>query len=130
VEQYREPLQGRVIELPAGLVGDEPGTELENKQTAAERELEEETGYQAKNWSAVHHGPSSAGLSSETVQFFLATELNQTGPGGGCDGEDIIVHSVGLDQIHKWLDQKIYDEYWVDPKVYAGLYWIHQYQRQ
>ena len=43
VEQHRVPVGGPCIELPAGLVGDEG--EEEEIETAAARELEEETGY-------------------------------------------------------------------------------------
>ncbi|HUV39721.1 MAG TPA: NUDIX hydrolase, partial [Planctomycetota bacterium] len=39
VEQYRPALDRRVIELPAGLVGDRPGEEHEDLETAARREL-------------------------------------------------------------------------------------------
>ena len=46
VEQYRKPVEARVIELPAGLVGD-LGDPDEPILDAAARELEEETGYAA-----------------------------------------------------------------------------------
>ena len=50
VEQYRPPTDSRVIELPAGLAGDIQGQESESLQTAAGRELLEETGYTATKW--------------------------------------------------------------------------------
>ena len=40
VEQYRVPLGRRCIEIPAGLVGDDAGSEDESAVTAAHRELE------------------------------------------------------------------------------------------
>src|SRR6476659_9869615 len=45
VEQRREPLGADVLELPAGLAGDEGE---EDAVKAANRELEEETGFTAK----------------------------------------------------------------------------------
>src|SRR3954470_2526008 len=48
VEQYRPPVRRRVIELPAGLVGDVAGHEAETLSAAAHRELVEETGFQAR----------------------------------------------------------------------------------
>ena len=47
VEQFRVPLGKSCIELPAGLIGDEDGSEDEDATAAAVRELEEETGYHA-----------------------------------------------------------------------------------
>jgi ADP-ribose pyrophosphatase len=46
VEQYRVPVGPMCLELPAGLVGDEE--EGEAIESAAIRELEEETGYRAE----------------------------------------------------------------------------------
>src|SRR3546814_2799869 len=46
VEQYRVPLKRHCLELPAGLVGDEGAAEV--NESAAQRELEEETGYRSE----------------------------------------------------------------------------------
>src|SRR5580658_10295948 len=48
VEQYRIPLHARTVELPAGIIGDEPGEANESQAEAARRELLEETGYAAQ----------------------------------------------------------------------------------
>ena len=42
VEQYRIPVHARTIELPAGIIGDEPGNGDEVHAEAARRELLEE----------------------------------------------------------------------------------------
>src|SRR4051794_7804257 len=47
VEQYRIPVHVRTIELPAGIIGDDPGNGDEAHAEAARRELAEETGYEA-----------------------------------------------------------------------------------
>jgi ADP-ribose pyrophosphatase len=47
VEQHRVPLGRQCLELPAGLIGDDEGSEDEGDLLAAGRELEEETGYRA-----------------------------------------------------------------------------------
>ena len=75
VEQFRIPLSRNVIELPAGLVGDVAGEEHEDMAVAARRELLEETGYEAGDMRWLFAGPSSAGLTSELVDFFLAERL-------------------------------------------------------
>ena len=82
IEQHRPPVNAQVIELPAGLVGDD-GDPDEPLVRAAQRELEEETGYTARDWRQLTTASSSAGLTDEAVTFFLATGLTKTGPGGG-----------------------------------------------
>jgi ADP-ribose pyrophosphatase len=126
VEQYRIPLARRVIELPAGLVGDVAGTEHEAMAEAARRELLEETGFAAAHLVYLTEGPSSAGLATEVYALFLATRARQVGPGGGDQGEDIQVHVVPLDEADAWLEAKRRENIMVDPKVYAGLYFAKQ----
>ena len=125
VEQFRTPVGQRVIELPAGLVGDGPGGEQEEPLNAARRELLEETGYQAERMEYLGAGPPSAGLSDEVIMFFRAEGLTKVGPGGGDSGEDITVHEVGLGEIDRWLERAVSEgEVLIDPKVYAGLYMV------
>ena len=124
VEQYRIPLHARTIESPAGIIGDEPGGGGEAHADAARRELLEETGYEAGQIETLTHGPSSGGLASERVTLFLATRLRRVGPGGGVAHEDITVHEVPLVDIDQWLDTKARAGVLIDPKVYAGLYFI------
>src|SRR6478672_3696123 len=67
VEQYRIPVKSRTIELPAGIIGDDPGESDEDPAKAARRELLEETGYSAAEVTTLMTGPSSSGLTSELV---------------------------------------------------------------
>ena len=94
VEQYRVPIGARCLELPAGLVGDEQAGEP--IETAAARELEEETGYRAAKIESVGLFYSSPGMTSEAFTLIRATGLTRVGAGGGIDGEDITVHRVAL----------------------------------
>ena len=122
VEQYRPPVQAAVIELPAGLVGDEPELTDEPMVQAAKRELEEETGYRAGQLEELAVGPSSAGLTSETITLFRASGCTRVGPGGGVDGEDITVHVVTMQDVRRWLRARAMEQRLIDPKVYAGLW--------
>ncbi|WP_082348070.1 NUDIX hydrolase [Croceibacterium atlanticum] len=99
VEQYRVPLGKRCLELPAGLVGDDEGSEDEAPHAAAARELEEETGYRADRWEDLGEYFSSPGMVSESFRLLKATGLTRTGAGGGVAGENIVVHEVPLDGI-------------------------------
>jgi len=126
VEQYRIPLHCRVIELPAGMIGDDPGSGDESHAEAARRELLEETGYDASHMEALFTSPSSAGLTSERVTLFRASQLKRVGKGGGVAHEDITVHEVPLAEINTWLTAKAQAGFLVDAKVYAGLYFVTQ----
>mgnify|MGYP001824173976 CR=1 len=125
VEQYRVPVGNRVVELPAGLVGDE-GDPDEGLATAAERELWEETGYRAGRLRSLGQCPSSAGMTDETLTLFLAEDCRREGPGGGDGTEDITVHTVALSEVDHWLADQQRAGLDFDPKVYAALYWIER----
>lgn len=125
VEQYRKPVESRVIELPAGLVGDHADPD-EPILLAAARELEEETGYAATHLEVLMTCPSSAGMSDEMISFVLAKGLTRVGPGGGDDSEDIEVHIVPLKDVDTWLTRKQSAGKPMDPKIYAGLYWLER----
>jgi len=121
-EQYRIPMACRVIELPAGLVGDMPGQANEDLAEAARRELLEETGYEAREMTRLTSGPPSAGLASEIVTLFRARGLRRVAAGGGDAHEDIQVHEVPLSKVGQWLDDRMAQGAMADPKIYAGLY--------
>lgn len=125
-EQFRVPLQARVIEMPAGLVGDIPGEEEEAWEVAAQRELLEETGYLAKKMKHLTSGPVSAGFGNETLSMFLAKGIEKIEQGGGVEGEDIVVHEVPISRVPAWLRKKQKAGVLVDPKVYACLYFAIQ----
>jgi ADP-ribose pyrophosphatase len=69
---YRHPLQGWELELPAGLIeqGEEP-------QSGARRELKEETGYTARTWRKLGALYTLAGISSQRAHVFLASGLRK-----------------------------------------------------
>ena len=77
LRQYRHPARMRMLELPAGLldvVGEEP-------QAAAERELLEEAGLEASDWSALGSAYSSPGITTERIHYFLARGLREADRG-------------------------------------------------
>ena len=115
VEQYRVPLGARCIELPAGLVGDEE--EGEEIETAAIRELEEETGYRARRMIVLGRFHASPGMSSEGFTLLRAEGLSRTGPGGGVPGEDIVVHKVKLVEVPEFVEAKRREGVAVDVKL-------------
>jgi ADP-ribose pyrophosphatase len=124
VEQFRVPIGARTIEMPAGLVGDVAGSEHEDVIESAHRELLEETGWRADRIEVVMGGPSSAGMSTEVMTFARAFDLTRVHEGGGDATEEITVHRVPRDDAAIFLADHMARGYAIDPKLYAGLYFI------
>src|SRR3546814_16475222 len=78
--------------MPAGLVGDDDASDT--LESAARRELIEETGWDAARIDVLLVGPTTAGMSNERIAFARARDLTRVGDGGGVDAENITVHSI------------------------------------
>ena len=128
VEQWREAVRSKTIEMPAGLVGDLAGDPTESAATAAARELTEETGYRATHVQVLMAGPSSAGMSNEILTFVRAHGLVREHAGGGDASEEIVVHEIPRTEAAAWLLAKMLEGYSIDPKLFAGLYFIEHAQ--
>jgi ADP-ribose pyrophosphatase len=73
VRQYRPPLEGMELGLPAGLV-----EESEEPEAAARRELSEETGYTGGEWEPLGSLASSPSLKDNRAYLFLARGVDET----------------------------------------------------
>lgn len=71
LHQYRHAVRRRLWELPAGLL-DVAG---EDPAVTADRELTEEAGLSARDWSVLLDVVPSPGFSDESVRIFLARDL-------------------------------------------------------
>jgi ADP-ribose pyrophosphatase len=122
VEQDRIPLRRRVIELPAGIIADSEATQGESVELSALRELEEETGFRAREAKLLCHGPVAAGMTDEIGYFTQVSGLERVSSGGGVDGEDITVHVVPIAGIETWLAKQAARGVLLDPRIYVALY--------
>jgi ADP-ribose pyrophosphatase len=77
LSQYRHPAERRFVELPAGLC-DRDG---EDPVEVARRELREEAGLEAGEWTHLTSTYPSPGISAELMHFYLARDLVDVGRG-------------------------------------------------
>lgn len=129
IDQYRTSVGKRIVEFPAGICSDLESHQEESLENAARRELVEETGYQAKKMTPLTTGPSASGVISSIMTFFLAEGLTKISQGGGDETENIHVHEVPLKKVDAWLGKMEKKGMLVDPKVYAGLYFLEKLGR-
>jgi ADP-ribose pyrophosphatase len=97
VRQYRFSLQGRILEFPAGTI--DTG---EDAATTVRRELEEESGYRARQWDSLGKFPLAPGYSDEYIYAFLARDLEklETPPEQDID-EDIEVVLMSCEELEE-----------------------------
>lgn len=69
--QYRHPARRRFVELPAGLLD----TDGESPLETARRELREEAGLTAGDWTQLGSTWSTPGITNEVMHLFLARDL-------------------------------------------------------
>ncbi len=121
VEQYRRPVESPVLEICAGLIGDEEDFADEAIIECAARELIEETGYTAGTISPLLSSPTSAGMTDEITHLFLAEDCVKTAEGGGVGGEDIVTHLVDSGELTSFLRAKEKGGVLIDFKIHSCL---------
>jgi 8-oxo-dGTP pyrophosphatase MutT (NUDIX family) len=112
VRQYRHAINDFIWEIPAGTLDPH-----ENHLTCAKRELEEETGFSAKNWKKLGEIVPVPGYSNERILLYLATELYEVGRHPEQD-EYLSVHMISFDHV---MDM-IYKGDICDAKTISGIF--------
>lgn len=109
VEQYREPAQKKLLEIPAG-VREEGESALET----AQRELKEECGLHGGEWTQVAHAWTTPGFVREEMTIFIAIGLEE-GETDPDEGEDVTIVRRGVSELPQLIEEA------EDLKTLAGL---------
>lgn len=115
IRQHRYPFDKFIWELPAGKLD-----ENEDPLDCARRELEEETGYSAKEWRKLTAIYTSPGFCSEVLHLYLASDPFPA-PGGRRpeEGEETMTVSIiPLEETLAMIDRGEI----VDAKTICGLF--------
>jgi ADP-ribose pyrophosphatase len=109
VEQYREPAQKKLLEIPAGVREDG-----ESALETAQRELKEECGLHGGEWEQVAHAWTTPGFVREEMTLFIATGLEE-GETDPDDGEDVQIVRRPVSELPQLIRET------EDMKTLAGL---------
>lgn len=116
IRQFRYPIGGVEIELPAGKI--DPGEEVEE---TLQRELKEETGYKAGKTTFITEIHPCIGYSNERMWLYLAEDL-QYGEATGDEDEFIELMPTGLDDAMGMVQSGEI----TDVKAVIGLFWAEK----
>lgn len=117
VKQYRKAINQLSIEIPAGIMDPEDEDGLQT----AKRELEEETGFQARNWEFATSFYSTPGFSDEYLEIYEASGLNQVeNPLAQDDDETIELMTLTFEEAWSEYGKGLLRD---SKSVFALFYW-------
>ncbi|MDR2975200.1 MAG: NUDIX hydrolase [Propionibacteriaceae bacterium] len=115
--QYRHPVRRKLVEAPAGLC-DHSG---EDTLEAARRELAEELGLAARQWSILADAYATPGCSTQACRVFLARGLSPVPrPAGFTLDDEEADMSIGWAQVDDLVDE-IYAGTIMNPTIIIGV---------
>jgi ADP-ribose pyrophosphatase len=88
VRQYRHAAGEALLELPAGTLDRQPDGSMEERLSAAKRELTEETGYHAAAWRELATFFTAPGFANELMTIYLATDVSADPDYKGADPDE------------------------------------------
>lgn len=118
VRQYRYPLHNVFVEFPAGKkdAGETP-------LTTGKRELLEETGYTATQWTHVTDIHNAIAYCDEVIHFYIAQGLEKQHDGALDENEFVEVMRVSLAELEGWMRKGCLP----DVKTQLGVFWLKDY---
>lgn len=115
IEQFRHGIGQITLEIPGGMVD-----EGENPQTAAQRELLEETGFSADEFVLLGKSHPNPAINNNLVYHYLAVDCEKTRETSFDDHESVVTKLVSLDNV----DELVAKGEITHSLVIAAFHWL------
>ncbi len=120
IEQFRHGISEIILELPGGMID-----ENEPAETAARRELLEETGFSADEFILLGKSRPNPAINNNWIYHYLALDCEKTQETAFDEHESVITKLVPLSEIEKLIkDGKI-----THSLVVAGFYYLNLHDK-
>ena len=117
IEQFRHGTEEIILEIPGGMIDDN-----EEPETAAKRELLEETGYSSEIFVYLGKSHPNPAIQNNLIFHFLALDCKKTGETSFDEHESVITKLTPFDQISNLIK----DEQITHSLVIAAFYLLER----
>ncbi len=121
IKQFRHGTEETTMELPGGLIDDGEGSE-----SAAKRELLEETGYSSQHWTLLGKSHPNPAIQNNTIYHYLALDCEKTAETAFDQHESIVTNLVPLVKVEKLIDDGTISH----SLVVAAFYYLSMHDAQ
>lgn len=98
IEQFRHGIEEIILEIPGGMID-----EGEAPETAAKRELLEETGYSSNNWILLGKSCPNPAIQNNTIYHFLALDCEKTHETNFDEHENVVTRLKKIEEIESMM---------------------------
>ena len=100
IRQYRHGSESVVLEIPGGMIDGS-----ESPESAARRELLEETGYSSESWQELGTSLPNPAIQNNSVYHYLALNCERTADVSFDEHENIVTELMPVSDVHEAIER-------------------------